>query len=158
MIYSKSRKQNIHQGYLPAPQSPEGRRPWWIQSLFILETNLNAVIATSCSFSPNSNLCAKRWMYRQGSKKRRSIYSYNTLIPYLTLTAIIEYLLSNILFYKGLINPAQKKQSSWPNLLWASQRFIFFPLKTKQTKRELKAIEWAVTGYSHDIRIAFITH
>ena len=38
------------------------------------------------------------------------------------------------------------------HLLWASQRFIFFPLKTKQTKRELKAIEWTVTGYSHDIR------
>ena len=34
--------------------------------------------------------------------------------------------------------------------------FHIFPLKTKQTKRELKVIEWVVTGYSHDTRIAFI--
>lgn len=55
--------------WVPAPQSPEGRRPVCIQSLFILCTSLSAVMDTSWLFSPNSNMCAKRGMYRHGSVK-----------------------------------------------------------------------------------------
>ena len=54
-------------GDLPAPQSPDGRLPWTIQSRFILDTRRSAAIETSCVLSPNSNLCANLWMYRQGS-------------------------------------------------------------------------------------------
>lgn len=53
--------------YLPAPHNPEGLRPLWMLSLFILWTTRSAVMATSCFFSPNSSLPAKRIMYRQGS-------------------------------------------------------------------------------------------
>lgn len=52
---------------VPAPQSPEGRRPVCIQSLFILCSSLMAVMDTSWFFSPNSSRWAKRGMYRQGS-------------------------------------------------------------------------------------------
>ena len=41
---------------LPAPHSPEGRLPVCIQSRFIRDTSLSAVIETSWVFSPNSNL------------------------------------------------------------------------------------------------------
>lgn len=52
---------------IPAPQSPEGRRPVCIQSRFILCNSLRAVMDTSWFLSPNSSMCAKRGIYRHGS-------------------------------------------------------------------------------------------
>ena len=58
---------------VPAPQSPEGRRPVCIQSLFILCSSLMAVMDTSWFFSPNSSRWAKRGMYRQGSAEDKHL-------------------------------------------------------------------------------------
>lgn len=55
---------------VPAPQSPDGLRPVCIQSLFILCSSLRAVMDTSWVFSPNSNMCAKRGIYRHGSGQK----------------------------------------------------------------------------------------
>lgn len=61
--------------WLPAPQSPDGRRPVCIQSLFILCTSLIAVMETSWFFSPNSSSWAKRGIYRHGSDRRDGRFS-----------------------------------------------------------------------------------
>lgn len=50
-----------------APHRPDGRRPIAIQSRFIRDTNLMAVIDTSCSLSPNSSLCANLGINSDGS-------------------------------------------------------------------------------------------
>lgn len=69
---------------LPAPQSPEGLRPVCIQSLFILCTNLNAVMDTSWLFSPNSSMCAKRGIYRQGSANTHKQHYFNRITTFFT--------------------------------------------------------------------------
>ncbi len=70
---------------VPAPQSPEGRRPVCIQSLFILWTRRRAVMETSWVFNPNSNMWANRGMYRQGSEEEKEGRGEMTRIDRLVL-------------------------------------------------------------------------
>lgn len=62
---------------VPAPQSPEGRRPVCIQSLFILCSSLRAVMDTSWFLSPNSSMCANRGIYKHGSATERNTIMSN---------------------------------------------------------------------------------
>lgn len=52
---------------LPAPHRPDGRRPLWMLSLFILLTTLKAVVDTAWNLSPNSRLYENLKIYKQGS-------------------------------------------------------------------------------------------
>lgn len=73
--------EGIHPGSdIPAPQSPEGRRPVCIQSRFILCSSLRAVMDTSWFLSPNSSMCAKRGIYKQGSATERNTIMSNPTI------------------------------------------------------------------------------
>jgi len=65
---------------VPAPQSPEGRRPVCIQSRFILCNSLRAVMDTSWFLSPNSNMCAKRGIYKHGSATESSTINSNPIL------------------------------------------------------------------------------
>lgn len=61
---------------IPAPHKPDGLRPLWILSLFILWTIRRAVIDTSWVFSPNSNLFANLIIYKHGSIKEKKYQKY----------------------------------------------------------------------------------